>query len=389
VGSLRGEFGVLTLRTTWFGTFLLEGSEVKGEQLFPKDAREVARRLEMLQRGDLLPEEKRLAQGVQGLRVTERRQLKLGSLAPPEESPVDLASRASAFGFTAALRRDAFQALARASVARARGRDASLVQAVRALDELQEAENRLNERLREWFGLHFPELATLVPTERYAALVASGKGRDEALADLGLAGAPSSGSPLSEADLASVRAYAKAAVALRDEGDAQAKALSSTAREVAPNLSALLGPLLASRLILGAGSLERLSRLPASTVQLVGAEKALFRHLKEGSRPPKHGVLFQHPAVHGSPYWARGRVARALAGKAAIAARADAAASRRDLGEALRASFEVRLAAIRTQKPPPPRPADRRPGAPGAPHWNRRAVPPSRPGKAGPRGRPR
>ncbi len=364
---------MLTLRTTWYGTFLLDGKDVYARELFPKDAREIARRLDMLQQGDVLPEEKRLALGASGFRVTERRQLKLGSLAPPEEAPADLASRGPEFGFPDELRREAFLLLARSSVARARGRDLTLVQAVRSLDELQESENRLNERLREWYGLHFPELATLVPTERYAGLVAAGKPREEVLAGLGLAGFPSSGSALSEADLGAVATLAQACLRLRQETAAQGRALAAAAREVAPNLSALLGPVLASRLIRSAGSLERLSRMPSSTVQLLGAEKALFRHLKEGNRPPKHGVLFQHPAVHGAPFWARGRMARALAGKASIAARADVAGRRTDLGEVLRSAFEVRAAAIRAQPPP-----KRKPGPPGGP-----------PGGARPQGPPR
>jgi nucleolar protein 56 len=342
---------VLTLRTTWFGAFLLEGAEVRAKELFPKDALEIARRLDLLQQGELLSEERRVSQGVSGFRVTERRQLKLGSLAPAEESPVDLASRGGEFGFGDELRREAFQLLAKSSVARARGRDAGVVQAVRAFDELQESENRVNERLREWYGLHFPELARLVPTEKYAGLVAKGEPREEVLKGLGLGEAASSGSPLSEADMAAVRSFASAAVALRRESDEQAKALKSAVREVAPNLSELLGPLLAARLIESAGSLERLARLPSSTVQLLGAERALFRHLREGKAPPKHGVLFLHPSVHGAPHWARGRIARALAGKATIAARVDAAGRRSDLGAALRATFERRVKAVLAQKP--------------------------------------
>jgi nucleolar protein 56 len=342
---------MLTLRTTWFGAFLLDGDEVRAKELFPKDAREIARRLDLLQQGELLSEERRVAQGASGFRVTERRQLKLGSLAPPEDSPADLATRGAEFGFGDELRREAFLLLAKASVARARGRDAGVVQAVRAFDELQESENRVNERLREWYGLHFPELARLVPTEKYAPMVALSESRDEVLKGLGLAGAESSGSPLSPSDRAAVRSFAAAAVALRRESEEQAKALKTAAREVAPNLSELLGPLLAARLIESAGSLARLARMPSSTVQLLGAERALFRHLREGKPPPKHGVLFLHPAVHSAPHWARGRIARALAGKATIAARVDAAGRRSDLGGALRATFERRVSAVLSQKP--------------------------------------
>jgi nucleolar protein 56 len=78
-----------------------------------------------------------------------------------------------------------------------------------------------------------------------------------------------------------------------------------------------------ARIIAKAGSLARLAMLPASTIQVLGAEKALFRALKTGARPPKHGILFQHPLIHSAPKWQRGKIARAIASKVAIAARID------------------------------------------------------------------
>src|SRR3990170_3608242 len=125
-----------------------------------------------------------------------------------------------------------------------------------------------------------------------------------------------------------------------------------TATERAPNVYALAGPLLAARLVSLAGGVDALGRLPASTVQLLGAERALFRHLKEHTLPPKHGVLFQHPLVHRAPPWQRGAVARAFAGKIAIAARADAF-SRRPIADALRADLQRALVRIRETKRAP------------------------------------
>jgi nucleolar protein 56 len=318
--------------------------------------------------------------------VTESRQLKLGSLAPPDPEPVDLAARGEEFGFSSALRREAFMRLARWSMARARGRDAVVVQSLRAFDELQASSNRLGERLREWYGLHFPELARLVPTERYAGLASAGAPREEILQGLGLEGLPTSGSDLSQDDLKSIQSFAQAALRVRQEEQLQSEALHLVMRDVAPNLTTLVGPILGARLIESAGSLSRLARMPSSTVQLLGAERALFRHLREGKRPPKHGVLFQHPAVHTAPYWARGRIARALAGKASIAARVDAGGRSTDVGTALRSAFERRVAEILRQgvgkahKGPPPsaarpsqRPSHRQP--PGAAEQQRRGPP--------------
>jgi len=100
-----------------------------------------------------------------------------------------------------------------------------------------------------------------------------------------------------------------------------------------------------------------MAKLPASTIQVLGAEKALFRALKTKARPPKHGIIFQHPLIHDAKRWQRGKIARALAGKLAIAARVDAF-SGKYAGDALKADLEKRIEEIteRYEKPPPPPP---------------------------------
>ena len=93
--------------------------------------------------------------------------------------------------------------------------------------------------------------------------------------------------------------------------------------EIAPNVSAILGSAVGARILGRAGSLKKMASMPASTIQVLGAEKALFRALKTGSQPPKHGLLFQHAMVHAAPRWQRGKIARAVAAKAVIGARVD------------------------------------------------------------------
>ncbi|MCI4340676.1 MAG: ATP-binding protein, partial [Thermoplasmata archaeon] len=112
------------------------------------------------------------------------------------------------------------------------------------------------------------------------------------------------------------------------------------------NISALLGPLLAARMLAQAGGLDRLARLPASTIQVLGAEKAFFEHLRGRAPPPRHGLLFLHPSIQGAPRRLRGKLARALAGKVAIAARIDreGGALRPELG----ASYDARAKAVKT-----------------------------------------
>jgi nucleolar protein 56 len=99
--------------------------------------------------------------------------------------------------------------------------------------------------------------------------------------------------------------------------------ISGKAEKLLPNTSALVGPLVAARLLAAAGSLQDLSRMPASRIQILGAHNAIFSHLSTGSPPPKHGLIFEHKRVHAAPRKVRGRVSRTLAANLAIAARID------------------------------------------------------------------
>jgi nucleolar protein 56 len=129
--------------------------------------------------------------------------------------------------------------------------------------------------------------------------------------------------------------------------------LDKTMEEVAPNMKALVGSLLGARLIAISGGLSNLARKPASTIQVLGAEKALFRSLKTGTPPPKHGLIFQHTLLHDAKRWQRGKIARAVAGKLAIAARTDAY-GHRDISNQLKAGLDKRIDEIREKYAEPP-----------------------------------
>ena len=128
---------------------------------------------------------------------------------------------------------------------------------------------------------------------------------------------------ISEENLAIVQILAKNILELFDMRKSLEAQIDEQMKQVAPNISAVLGTTVGARILAKAGSLNRLSTMPASTIQVLGAEKALFRSLKTGSNPPKHGLLFQHAIVHAAPRWQRGKIARAVASKASIAARVD------------------------------------------------------------------
>ena len=215
--------------------------------------------------------------------------------------------------------------------------DLHLIQAINTLDETDKIINSISARLREWYGLHFPELDNLIDSiNGYSQIVLSGK-RENILKEdfekagfskdkvemLSLVKEKSRGGDISEKNFTIVQALAKQILELFELRKNIEKHVDEQKKEEAPNISAILGTAVGARILAHAGSLKRLAMMPASTIQILGAEKALFRSLKTGSNPPKHGILFQHAIVHAAPRWQRGKIARAVAAKAAIAARVD------------------------------------------------------------------
>jgi len=158
-------------------------------------------------------------------------------------------------------------------------------------------------------------------------------------------------SPLAPADPTLVEARRKLAGLYREiqsTRKALDAAVEATVPERTPNLNALLGPDLTARLLAQARGLDRLARLPASTVQVLGAERAFFEHLRGRAPPPRHGLLFLHPAIQSASRLERGRLARTLAGKVSIAARLDRAGTALD--PSLAEAFEKRKAALKARR---------------------------------------
>ena len=129
-------------------------------------------------------------------------------------------------------------------------------------------------------------------------------------------------------------------------------ATKELANQHLPSLSALLGPLLAARICVTAHGRMRLARMPAGTLQVLGAEKAFFHHLKTGAPPPKHGHIFMHPWISRAPQWQRGKIARTLASKASLAVRSDAFGGEK-WGEERLGEVETRIKEIREKYPRP------------------------------------
>lgn len=191
-------------------------------------------------------------------------------------------------------------------------KDAYLIQAVRALDDLNEAFNVTTSRLAEWYAVHCPE-NRLRPYELIEQILKPVVEGDTS----------TMGAPMTAEDLAAIKGLAQVARTILIERNTIEDYTGNIMLDIAPNLSGMMGPLLGARLIARAGSLEKLAKMPASSIQVMGAGEALFKHLKAGTPSPKHGLIYKHPLISGSPKKARGRIARMLAGKAAIAARVD------------------------------------------------------------------
>lgn len=156
----------------------------------------------------------------------------------------------------------------------------------------------------------------------------------------------SAGVNFNDEDLRQCRVLAAAILSLHGLREQYETYQQKLAQEICPNVAHVAGADIAAQLIAHVGPLERLAKMPASTIQVVGAEKALFKHLRNRRiAPPKHGILFQYPRISGSPKRIRGKIARALANKIALACRADYF-SKRFIAEALKKDLDARLTEI-------------------------------------------
>ena len=370
-----------------------EHNELVESVLFPKNATEIADRLGKIEAGKIIDElanliERLKAKGynffifenVEIARNAHERLKIAVEVTRPSEAGELLRSNLEKYAVQTGFVKEADELrewthrvsmeLTKLRVRRAsQKRDLLVAQAIQAIDDLDKTVNLFMGRIREWYGLHFPELDRLIEKhETYARLIVDLGGREKFSADsLEKEGLPktradqiadvavkSMGADLEENDLAQIQILCRDTLRLYEARQSLEGYMDSLMEEVAPNIKALAGSLLGARLIALTGGLSNLARMPASTVQVLGAEKALFRSLKTGTRPPKHGIIFQHTLIHEAKRWQRGKIARAIAGKLAIAARTDAY-SGKYYGDNLKAGLERRIKEIQEkyEEPPP------------------------------------
>ena len=229
------------------------------------------------------------------------------------------------------------------------GKDSLVVHVVGLLDDLNKTINLFVERIRDWYSLHFPELVKKVEDhEKFVKLVLK-YGHRNNFKDFEELVEKSFGIEFSEKDIETLRMFAEEIKRLYELREKVESYLEKLIASIAPNLQSLAGTILAAKLIAKAGSLEKLARLPSSTIQLMGAEKALFRFLHKKGKSPKHGLIFIHPYIQRAPKKKRGKIARVLAAKLSMAAKLDCFSKKYE-AERLKKELEERVKEILEEK---------------------------------------
>ena len=231
--------------------------------------------------------------------------------------------------------------------------------------------NIYGSRLREWYGVHFPELTdSLISDGKLFAGIVSKLGlreniNSQILQEYFNIGANyadeieeriqnSMGSNLAEEHLNTIQNLSQKILSLIEFKENLENDLDNLLNSVAPNLKAIIGTQLTGKLISRAGSLKRLSKMPSSTIQVLGAEKALFRSLNKKNESPKHGIIFTWSHIRGSKLWQRGKISRLLAGKISICSKVDYFKGN-FIGDKISAVLEKKIEEIKKKFPEPPK----------------------------------
>ncbi|XP_057761728.1 nucleolar protein 56-like isoform X2 [Arachis stenosperma] len=241
--------------------------------------------------------------------------------------------------------------------------DNMVIQAIFLLDTLDKDINSFSMRVREWYSWHFPELVKIVNDNYLYAKVAKFiedkaklaedkipeltdiVGDEDKAKEIVEAAKASMGQDLSPVDLINVHQFAQRVMDLSEYRRKLYDYLVAKMNDIAPNLASLIGEVVGARLISHAGSLTNLAKCPSSTLQILGAEKALFRALKTRGNTPKYGLIFHSSFIGRASAKNKGRMARYLANKCSIASRIDCFSERGTtaFGEKLREQVEERL----------------------------------------------
>ncbi len=246
--------------------------------------------------------------------------------------------------------------------------DTTIIQIIETLDIIKKSINLFSDRLREWYGLHFPELTDKIVEDNIliSKLVSKLGNRNnytlEKLKDqfnfnenrIKLLVEKASSSMGAEIDLNIVQDYANQILSLDATVQRFEDYLEVLMERVAPNLKSIIGALIGAKLIAKAGGLKKLAFMPASRIQILGAEKALYRYLKSGEKMPKHGLIFQWKQIRSSPPWIRGKISRIISGKIGILTKVDLFGGE-FIGDAVEKEIENKIKELIAKHPKPPK----------------------------------
>jgi len=298
-----------------FGSHVFENGKKIDSIMFEKE--DVFRNLKLLEEEEILDSEKKLIKKYPDAFFINKK--KIGKEAPIEEVRKVL----SYFKKDSNKYFDVLISFTKIKLRNSVGFDWLIIQCVNHIEELNKIINIFAKRLREWYELYNPEFSKIVQDHKDFAKAILKKTKEDILEDIGIKKEESMGADLKRRDVEAILNVAKELLSCYELKEKEEEYLKELMEKNCPNVSSVAGYLIGAKMISIAGSLERLATLPASIVQLLGAEKALFRHIRTKAKAPKHGIIFQHPLVSGSKKEMRGKAARALADKIAIAARVD------------------------------------------------------------------
>lgn len=210
--------------------------------------------------------------------------------------------------------------LTRIHLAESVNEDNYIINCINTIEEITKVMNGMATRIKEWYSLFLPELAEKIPDNELIIRWIAEKDHKEIMKELRI---DKTLGKIPRKESEPIIKLSVKLVELQKERQELEKYLEHVMKDYCPNFLAMTGTLVGAKLLRSAGSLKRLVELPSSTIHLLGAEKALFRHLKSGARPPKYGILLQHPLVNNARAKDKGKVARVLADKLSIAVKVD------------------------------------------------------------------
>lgn len=289
------------LITKWFGIFLFNDKGIYKKKLFSRNYNEILKKLQKIENNTILSEEKNIIKNLKdsSVIVNDKRLRSIGTYRPNDSFFNEIKLDFKDFGFKFDLLLKASLKLTENKLERElKSKDYQIIQMIKSYDSLIQILNLLSERLDNWLMIYTPKYK--------------------------------------------IEPFKKIIKNIEKEINRLEYQIKRDIIKIAPNCCQIIGPLITARLIALAGGMDNLAKMPASTIQILGAENAFFRFKKEGGKNPKHGIIFQNNIINQAPINHRGKISRLIASKLSIAIKADCY-TKRDISDILSNDIKNRL----------------------------------------------